>query len=201
VLVVSADPLARSGLSALLSGEGIAVVGPATELEAPRLATAAPGPEAILWDPGESVGTALERSRDLLVAGAPVLALAPDESGAGDLLAAGARGALLRDSDGTQLASSLQAVADGSIVIDQDLVALVRPRLPSTASVSEPLTPRESEVVQLLALGLSNKEIAGRLDISEHTAKFHVMAILAKLGAQSRTEAVVRAARLGLIIL
>ncbi|MBI1880571.1 MAG: response regulator transcription factor, partial [Chloroflexi bacterium] len=63
------------------------------------------------------------------------------------------------------------------------------------------LTPRELEVLQLLAEGLPNKAIARRLDISDHTVKFHVNAILSKLSAQSRTDAVVRATRLGLILL
>jgi DNA-binding NarL/FixJ family response regulator len=63
----------------------------------------------------------------------------------------------------------------------------------------EELTPRETEVLQLLADGLTNKAIAQRLGISDHTVKFHVNAVLGKLGAQSRTEAVVRATRLGLL--
>jgi DNA-binding NarL/FixJ family response regulator len=65
----------------------------------------------------------------------------------------------------------------------------------------EELTAREMEVLQLLAEGLPNKSIAQRLDISEHTVKFHVNSILRKLEAQSRTEAVVQATRLGLILL
>jgi DNA-binding NarL/FixJ family response regulator len=65
----------------------------------------------------------------------------------------------------------------------------------------EDLTPRELEVLGLLAEGLPNKAIGLRLGISEHTVKFHVNAVLGKLGAQSRTEAVVRATRLGLILL
>ena len=64
----------------------------------------------------------------------------------------------------------------------------------------ESLTPREIDVLELLAEGLPNKAIAGRLQITEHTVKYHVAAILAKLGAQTRTEAVARAARLGLIL-
>ena len=63
------------------------------------------------------------------------------------------------------------------------------------------LTPRELEVLALVADGLPNKAIAGRLGISDHTVKFHVNAILSKLGAQSRTEAVTRAMRMGLITL
>ena len=80
---------------------------------------------------------------------------------------------------------------------------LLQPPGPSPArdpaDLVEELTPRETEVLQLLADGLTNKAIAQRLGISDHTVKFHVNAVLGKLGAQSRTEAVVRASRLGLL--
>jgi DNA-binding NarL/FixJ family response regulator len=66
-------------------------------------------------------------------------------------------------------------------------------------SVMDPLTPREAEVLQSLADGLGNKEIAAKLNISEHTIKFHIRSILGKLGAASRTEAVTRGLRSGLI--
>ena len=69
------------------------------------------------------------------------------------------------------------------------------------AELIEPLTPRESEVLQMLASGLANKEIATRLAISEHTVKFHVASILGKLGAASRTEAVTLGIRRGLVLL
>jgi DNA-binding NarL/FixJ family response regulator len=69
------------------------------------------------------------------------------------------------------------------------------------APPSVELTPRELEVLGLMAEGLANKGIADRLTISEHTVKFHVTAVMAKLGAQSRTEAVTRATRVGLITL
>jgi DNA-binding CsgD family transcriptional regulator len=67
--------------------------------------------------------------------------------------------------------------------------------------LAEALTPRELDVLQLLSQGLANKLIARRLGISEHTVKFHVNAILGKLGAQSRSEAIVQALRLGLVAL
>jgi len=68
-----------------------------------------------------------------------------------------------------------------------------------TAGISEELTSRETEVLRLLAEGSSNREIADRLDISEHTIKFHIRSILGKLGASTRTEAVTRGFRAGLI--
>ena len=67
------------------------------------------------------------------------------------------------------------------------------------AAPAEPLTPRELQVLQLLPSGLTNQQVARRLGISEHTAKFHVSAVLGKLGAQSRAEAVNRGYQLGLI--
>jgi DNA-binding NarL/FixJ family response regulator len=69
------------------------------------------------------------------------------------------------------------------------------------AELPEPLTRREREVLQMLAAGLANKEIAARLHISDHTAKFHVAAILGKLGAATRTEAVALGIRRGLVLL
>ena len=65
----------------------------------------------------------------------------------------------------------------------------------------EAITPRENEVLELLALGLTNKAIAGRLGISDQTVKFHVASLLGKLGAHNRTDAVRRAARRGVITL
>ena len=73
--------------------------------------------------------------------------------------------------------------------------------VPRDESLIEELTARERDVLALVADGRSNREIASALSISEHTVKFHVNAILSKLGAQSRTEAVVRATRLGLLLL
>src|SRR4030067_1297183 len=92
--------------------------------------------------------------------------------------------------------AALEGVARGVQVID----ALAGESRVGDAA-AEDLTPREMDVLQLLAEGLPNKEIGRRLRISEHTVKFHVNTILAKLGARTRTEAVTRAARQGLIIL
>ncbi len=95
-------------------------------------------------------------------------------------------------------------------MVDPAFAAALMPAEHETISASasagrlplvEPLTPRELDVLRLLAEGLPNKTIAGRLNISKHTVKFHVNAILGKLGVASRTEAVVRATRMGLILL
>jgi DNA-binding NarL/FixJ family response regulator len=127
------------------------------------------------------------------------VALAADEGGAADALRAGARAVVARGAPADAVAAALTAAARGLSVLDPAVAAgFIRP--PEDAP-AEGLTAREREVLGLLAEGLSNKGVAARLGISEHTAKFHVNAILSKLGAESRAAAIVRAARLGLVAL
>jgi len=215
VLVVGDDPLARSGLAALLAGDpGLAVVGQSATIEvADRSEIGTSGSAAAnvaLWDLGLHPGPTLEALADAAESGPPIVALLPDDEAAAEAYAAGARGLLFRDAELVRLAAALRAVAEGLAVLDADLAGLLAPPIeeaedeaprPLGEGPAEPLTPRELEVLQLLAQGLSNKQIAARLAISEHTAKFHVAAILGKLGAEGRTDAVVRAARSGLILL
>jgi two-component system, NarL family, nitrate/nitrite response regulator NarL len=111
-------------------------------------------------------------------------------------------GVLSREIDGERLRAAVHAAASGLVVLDESTArGLAASRSPPLAPLEDVLTARELEVLELVAEGLSNKLVAARLGISEHTAKFHVNAILAKLGVQTRTEAVVRAARLGLVSL
>ncbi|HKZ50710.1 MAG TPA: response regulator transcription factor, partial [Dehalococcoidia bacterium] len=125
-----------------------------------------------------------------------------DNAQAAEAWASGAQGLLLRDVDAAILLTALRAVSQGLVVLASELAAAVPPaRARGAMPLAEELTPRELEVLQLLAEGLPNKSIAQRLGISEHTVKFHVNAILGKLGAQSRTEAVILATRLGLVLL
>ena len=118
---------------------------------------------------------------------------------------AGVRAILPNDLSPDQIVAGLEAAAAGLIVLHPAEVAALFPAAEAASSplaeLIEPLTPRESEVLQMLASGLANKEIATRLVISEHTVKFHVASILGKLGAASRTEAVTLGIRRGLILL
>jgi DNA-binding NarL/FixJ family response regulator len=114
----------------------------------------------------------------------------------------------LRDATTEEIVAAMRAVGGGLVTLDRRLAhgALTAPErvtVPTelAAGAGEPLTPRERDVLQLMAEGLPNKLIAARLSISEHTAKFHVSAIMTKLGAASRTEAVTIGARRGLLIL
>jgi DNA-binding NarL/FixJ family response regulator len=133
----------------------------------------------------------------------PVLALVGAGDHPGDLLRAGVRALLARATTAEALAAALLAAARGLAVLEPGLAAawLRVPAARVAGDGPDALTPREHEVLGLLAEGLGNKAIAARLDVSEHTAKFHVNAILGKLGAGTRAEAIVLAARRGLIML
>jgi DNA-binding NarL/FixJ family response regulator len=202
VAVVAADPLARRGLAALLGREAGLVVTAQLAVDEDGVEVLRQDADAAVWDMGAGPRPSLDRLGRAAQAGVPVLALVHDEDDAAFALAAGARAVLFRDAAGDRLAAAVRAVHAGLLVLDDGLAAqALRPRQSTVPALVEPLTPRESEVLQLLAQGLANKAIAERLGISDHTAKFHVNAILGKLGAQSRTEAIVQAARLGLVIL
>ncbi|HJW91156.1 MAG TPA: response regulator transcription factor [Anaerolineales bacterium] len=121
-------------------------------------------------------------------------------------LPARAWGILPLDTSAEELAAAVQALAEGLLVGSPALLKplLARSRLEQEADeepLIEPLTEREGQVLQLLAQGLANKQMALNLGISEHTVKFHVSAIYAKLGAANRTEAVRLGVQKGLVVL
>jgi DNA-binding NarL/FixJ family response regulator len=199
VLILGEDPLARAALaSRLAETQALSVVGDESA-SAAQAAILEHAPDVVLWDLGLQPAAALPALR----AGAgevPVLALIEFAASAPGVLAAGAHGALPRDVEPGRLTAALLALAEGLWVLDDSTAALLLRPTPPLPDDAEALTPREREVVGLLAQGLSNRALGERLGISEHTAKFHVNAILGKLGAASRTEAVMRAVRLGLIL-
>lgn len=198
VLVLSDDPLVAAGLGTLVEDGGDAAV----------VALAADADVALI-DAGRARGDDAARGLDAIAElPVPAVALVGDEEDAGAALAAGARGAVLRTVDPASLWAALIAARAGLTVLDGSFAppgaasdAAVRPGTPRSGARGADLTAREREVLVLLSRGLSNKQIAQRLDISDHTAKFHVNGILGKLGAATRTEAVVLAARQGLISL
>lgn len=214
LLVLASDLLARTGLANLLDAEPdlnvIAQAAPDGDLEA---ILAVYQPQIVLWDMAWASETDLALLADLLqpdgtlgtelpTQPARLVALAAHETGARFAWDAGARAILLRTAPLPRLLTAIMAAAEGLIVVDEPLFPLLVRLAPiEEQPLDEPLTPRELDVLQLLAQGLANKTIARRLEISEHTVKFHVNSILAKLGAQSRTDAVVRASRAGLVLL
>lgn len=196
VLLVSADPLARAGLRAVLVAGGWEVAAEVSSLAAARAGLRETPVDAVLWDAGHAPVP------DAAEAGAPpVVALVEDESAARAVLAAGLAGAVLRGSEPGTLLAALGAAARGLVVSEQAFAHLRPPPEVRPEVGPADFTRRELEVLALLAEGLPNRAIADRLGISRHTVKFHVNALLQKLGVERRTEAVVRAARLGLVVL
>ncbi|HJW94196.1 MAG TPA: response regulator transcription factor [Thermoanaerobaculia bacterium] len=192
IAVVARDRLSRAGLVALLGAFDDLIV---EELDvddflASRIRVMRP--DALLAD-----GDAGDL-RNLEAAGVVLL---DDPSLAAETLANGARGILMRDASPQRIRAALIAASEGIIVIDDALAGAVLQQSRRAHELIEPLTARELEVMQLLASGQTNKEIAHRLGVTEHTVKFHVNSILGKLGVATRTEAVVHAARLGIVML
>jgi NarL family two-component system response regulator YdfI len=127
-----------------------------------------------------------------------VLASDPEPPWMGEALRSGVRGILPRDLATTEILAAIEAAAAGLVVLHPHAVEVATAR-PVSAVAMETLSPREIEVLRLMADGSSNKTIAWRLSISEHTVKFHVNSIFSKMHAGSRTEAVTLGLRQGLI--
>ena len=156
---------------------------------------------------------------DVVLAALPVEELAPPADGvapaivllsadaqpawSSEVLRLGVRAMLPRDAAPAEVLAAVEAASTGLAVVDpHDLEALLSASNPTAASAeSTVLTPRELEVLRLMAEGAANKNIAWKLGISEHTVKFHVASILAKLNASTRTEAVAIGIRKGMILI
>lgn len=209
VFIVAASPLARAGLENLLAARQIEVAGSVASLDALTSQLSELAVDAILID---SAGEPFEPFLDSVIASGlaadfsmVLLAEAATPAGSAEALRAGLRAVLPIDISPDQLAAALHAAASGLVVLhpahfDSAVpAASAAPRF--LDELAEPLTPRESEVLQMVASGFGNKEIAAKLTISEHTVKFHVASILGKLGAATRTEAVSLGIRRGLVLL
>lgn len=190
------DPLLRAGLASLFQAEKLVQL---VDDDSAQVG---------IWDLGSDPAARLAALRGH--SGLPVLAVVSEPSHVTLAMEAGARGVVLREQLQAGLYPALAAVRSGLTVLDAALAAQLVPTKVEAASavVKEParearsrgeLTARERQVVQLLAEGLSNKLIADRLGISDHTAKFHVNGVMMKLGASTRTEAVVEAVRRGVV--
>jgi DNA-binding NarL/FixJ family response regulator len=186
IVIASENPLRRASLMIRLAPFGDLEV---TEVDEPAKLRHVRA-DAIVSD-----GAELPRSD------VPLLNLVSDAAGAADAIAHGARGVLLINAAPRRIHTALRAIADGLFVVDDELSEKIVPQARARVELFEPLTEREQQVAQLLVRGLTNKEIAVRLGVTQHTVKFHLNGILRKLGVSTRTEAVVQAARLGVVVL
>lgn len=203
LLLVSDDPLARAGLAYLLTEQLpyhiTEQVNSQTWLDSSDFEGEVL-PDAVVWDVGWEFPPSIS---ELELSDLPVLALVSDAELAAETWSAGIRAIVRRDVEPELLEAALQAVVRGLAVLEPIFVAQLSAVMMAggETGLQENLTPRELEVLKLLAEGKTNKAIAQQLEVSNHTIKFHVNALMGKLNAQSRTEAVVRATRLGLIAL
>jgi two-component system, NarL family, response regulator YdfI len=208
VYIVAASPLARAGLENLLAVRSVSIVGSASSLESVAEQMQDLAPDVVLLDASGSSSEALDQMMASGLAEETTLVVLLDNVSPAMLTEAmrsGVRAVLPTQITRDQLVAALQAAINGLLILHPSELASLAPEAALTsaplAELSEALTPREREVLQMLATGLANKEIAAKLSISDHTVKFHVASILGKLGASTRTEAVTLAIRRGLILL
>jgi NarL family two-component system response regulator LiaR len=205
VLLVDDHQVVRQGLRAFLRLQpDIEVVGEAGGGEAAVAVAAASAPDVVLMDLVMPDGDGVAAIRDLAAAApsARVLVLSSfaDEEHVFAAMRAGAHGYLLKDVRPDALAGAIREVHRGRPALHPDVAArLMRREAEPVGPAAEPLTPREREVLQLVVEGFANKQIGGRLRITEKTVKTHVSSVLHKLGVADRTAAAVLAIRQGLV--
>jgi len=207
VLVVAASTVRRAGLEALVrKSPSLQLAGSLQSTVTVAQYVAQLQPDVLLLD--------LEAERapespdfERVLRDIPVVALIdqPSADWTAKALRSGVRAVLPRDSDEQELLSAIQAAHGGLVLLDAEVSTTLAARVPAATGrrqegVDE-LTPREVEVLRMLAEGLSNHELASSLGVSDHTIKFHISSILDKLGASTRTEAVTLGIRMGIILL
>jgi DNA-binding NarL/FixJ family response regulator len=210
VLVAAGSSVRRAGLEAIVRADSTLKLAGSVPSAAVLAAQARElEPDVILADLDRSDPQFLSTLSSWPQAGSavPVIALIdnPNPGWVSRALRTGIRAILPRDAPVDEILSAIRAACAGLVLLDPDvtleLARHVQAENRDSAPVLDELTQREIEVLRMLAEGLGNKQMASRLGISEHTVKFHVSSILAKLGASSRTEAVMLGIRMGLILL
>jgi two-component system, NarL family, response regulator YdfI len=209
VLVVATSAVRRGGLEALVK-----------ENPSLRLSGSVPGtaglaararelqPDAILADIAMEDRQFIAAIASLAEEDIPVVVLidGPEPGWAASALRAGVRAIIPRESSGEEILHAIRTAVSGLVLLEAGTATDLAKYAPSgngegALEQLEELSPREVEVLRWMAEGFGNKEIATRLGISDHTVKFHISSILAKLGVASRTEAVTQGIRMGLVLL
>jgi DNA-binding NarL/FixJ family response regulator len=221
VLIVDDQRLMRDGLRALLEiQDGIAIVGEAGNGVEALTQAATTAPDVVLMDLRMPQMTGVEATRALRERGDRprilVLTTFDDDEYVFDALRAGAAGYVLKDLPAADLAAAIRTVHNGGVHLDPSVASKVVAELarlhaappepslspsapsPQPSALADDLTPREREVLRLLATGASNREIGAQLFISEGTVKNHISNILGRLGLRDRTQAAIYAKERGL---
>ncbi len=208
LVIVDDHAIIRSGLRTMLErDDGLAVVGEAGTAAEAREAVRTHRPDVVLLDLklGEDDDAGLSVCRQLTADDPSVRVLVLttflNERLVVEAIRSGAKGYVLKDVDAEELVRSIRAVRAGESAFDSHAAAVVVRSLSGEAPADRQVvfTAREAEVVQLLANGLSNRQIGQSLYISETTVKFHVHNVMAKLGVKRRAEVVYRSGQLGLL--
>jgi NarL family two-component system response regulator YdfI len=207
VLIGARSEVVRAGLTSLLTADPrFQVVGTFSIDGLTRVEDLQP--EVVLLDldsPSDESLLAAIQSGGALVNSSLMILTEDPESLAVDVLGSGLRAILPRYATPEEIIAAIQAAATGLVALHPDIFDSMLSRIrPGQQSELDPsgqiLTPREIEVLRMIAEGLGNKEIASKLSISDHTVKFHISSIFAKLGASNRAEAVTLGIRHGLIM-
>ncbi len=197
LMIAAPSAVVRAGLEALAAGSPeLELIGSFADL----MDTEALHPDVVLTSlPLPEIPTPANGRSPALV----LLTNDPQPAWTQEALRLGVRALLPRDASQSEILAAVEAAAYGMAVLDpRDLDLLLAAAAPAPASAeASALTPRELEVLRMMAEGAANKIIAWKLGISEHTVKFHVASILSRLGAASRTEAVTMGIRKGLVLL
>jgi two-component system, NarL family, response regulator YdfI len=209
VMVAATSAVRRGGLEAMVrENPSLKLVGSAAGLAGLAERVQELQAEVVLVDLPQADPQFASRAAALQRAGAAVVALIdePEANWTSRALRAEVRALLAREASREEIHSAIKAASNGMVLLDpeiaKDLLAGNRQSgADPTLETFEELTPREIEVLRMMAEGLGNKEIAARLGISDHTVKFHISSILAKTGASTRTEAVTLGIRMGLILI
>lgn len=200
VFLLDDHEIVRRGIADLLEQEdGITVVGEAGVVAGAAQAILANDVSVAVLDGRLPDGSGIDVCRDVKSArpdiGCLILTSYDDDEAVLAAVLAGANGYLLKEVRATGLVDAIRRVAQGDVLLDPALAEGVMARITAAtpASPLDGLTPRESEILALIAEGLSNREIGGKLFLAEKTVKNYVSGILAKLGMQRRTQAAVLA--------
>lgn len=212
VVVADDQALVRVGLRKILESEpDLTVVGEAEDGQDAVAATRRLRPDVVLMDVRMPVLDGIEATRRIVSSGAAARVLILTTFGLDtyvyDALRAGASGFMLKDAPPEEIVAAVRIVANGDALLApavtrsviEEFVRRDEAPPPALPAVLGELTPREREVLDLLAAGLSNPEICGRLVISEATAKTHVARILQKLDLRDRVQVVIYAYEVGLV--
>jgi len=209
VTVIAPAIAVRAGLRALLSDDPrIQIIGEAANLI--ELEEALTEADVVVWSPSLSLDpeVVLSELSNLRIGETTALLLIYNDPKAMEYLirnAVRAWGVLAPESTQAELVASVQALNEGLVVTNPVWLNQVITNQTNSKEANddlvEPLTGREIEILQLLALGLTNKQIAARLKISAHTVKFHVSTIFSKMGTTNRVETVNQGLKKGLILL